>query len=262
MLSSFDIANTACIIVLLAIYSYVAYIGFGIRHTFSVGLYRRQALGIGFVALIFSILLLNNFVFSYIPPNKPTDIAHTNSGPAGVVIFFLFFLVLFYWIDVSVLAAKKSNPLLKDILYWRRVRVVLRPLIFLDGGLLIALFLAFLFSTILAGTFTIAGPQGSAPATLAIPFFIILFGVPISGMLLLPMSAWRTKDPLLRKQLFWFGLFAVIGFVNQLQTGFNTNAVEALFVTYALFFIAGYCLYRSAKSLVPLYSFSKDIPQQ
>ena len=257
MLSSFDIANFGCALALAAVLSYAIYTAFGIRHAFSVRLYRRQALGIGLIALVLLTNFVNNFVLSYFPPNHPTDIAVTNLGVLGLPTFILFFAVLFYWIDASVLVAIKSDPLQRDTLRWRGVRLVLRLLIYGSAVLVIGTFLfAAIFVAVPSGG--ASASSGGAPAFLAPSEFLLLLGVPVAGVVLLPISARRTKDPLLKKQLYWFGLFALFYILNSFITGSMSNPVQVLFSNYAFNVITAFCLYRSAKSLVPLYNFSEE----
>ncbi|HXW36522.1 MAG TPA: hypothetical protein VEJ36_01265, partial [Nitrososphaerales archaeon] len=68
----------------------------------------------------------------------------------------------------------------------------------------------------------------------------------------------RTEDPLLKRQLKWFGLFALCFFVGSFTAGSFGYTAGGMFVQYAEYFACGFCLYRSAKSLIPIYSFSAD----
>jgi hypothetical protein len=258
MLSSFDILDITGAVAITAIFSYAIYTAFGIRRTFSVKLYRRQALGLGLIALIELIFSLNNVILSYLPPNKPSDFLYANVGLSGLVFMTLFYPVLFYWIDYSVLSSRKSDPLLRDTLSWQRVRAILRPLIY-GAGVFVIAFLIYL--AIIGVVPLIAANLGAAPPGsiyVSVPSAILFLGVPPLGIILLPISAWRTKDPLLKKQLYWFGLFAVFYLASAALYSHFSNPFIALLTYYPTFFIIGYCLYRSAKSLVPLYSFSSE----
>jgi hypothetical protein len=73
--------------------------------------------------------------------------------------------------------------------------------------------------------------------------FLPAYVVVIAGIVALPICAYRTKDKFLRLSLKWFGAFVVIlPFVG--ATAIPTETFVGLIV-------AGYCLYRSARSLVP-----------
>ncbi len=261
MLSSLSIANVAGGLAFSAIFAYAIYTALGIRRTFSVGLYRSQALGIGLIALVEMLNNLNNVILSYVPPNQPSAYIYTtNAGLSGIVSFTVFYGVLFYWIDYSVMAAKKSDPLLRDTLHWQRARVILHPLVFASvAAEIVAVVIAVSIGQYPLVAFAIGFP---VPVVTVPPAFVLLVGVPVAGVILLPISAWRTKDPLLKKQLYWFGLFAVLYLANNAFLDSFSNPLEGLIIFYALLIVQGYCLYRSAKSLVPLYSFSQEIVQK
>lgn len=80
----------------------------------SVGEYRKQALGVRLIALAWMLLLLNYGVQ-----------AVTGSWALLSLGFGLVLMTLFYWIDSSVLAARRTDPLVWDTLWWARVRCVL-----------------------------------------------------------------------------------------------------------------------------------------
>lgn len=211
---------------LFPIFAYVSYWAFRIRETFVEGLYRNQALGIGLVALGAYTLLLSIVLF--------------NDAPivAGATTFF--------WVDASVLAARRSDPRWRDTFHWTKLRIPAWILIIVG---LVA------FST------EVLFPGENSPITLA-GGQAVLFSVvgPFAiGALVLPVAGRRSKDVSLKRHLAWFGRFGatlVLLFVNLfvglfLMSGDIQN--DYLLVTQTLILtVAGYCLYRSAKSLVPL----------
>ncbi len=262
MLSSFDIANIVGAVAFSATFGYAIYTALGIRRTFSVPLYRSQALGVALIALIILINLLSNIIFSYIPPNVPSDFLFSNVGIIGELAFLLWFPIFYYWLDKSELAARKSDPLLRDILHWQLVRLFLGPLIY--ASVVIAASTE-IIETIFFGVSPVSMASESAVPSnlfiilfLFIPGIILFIGLRILAIIALPIAAWQTKDPLLRKQIYWLGLFFILNFIGGALQGTISNPFEALFVLDAIVFANGYCLYKSARSLVPSYSFSSE----
>ncbi|MDA4127861.1 MAG: hypothetical protein OK422_00115 [Thaumarchaeota archaeon] len=156
-------------------------------------------------------------------------------------------LTTFYFIDSSVLAAKRSDPLLRDSCHWTRLRLLLWPVL---AGLVVV-----------SGVESITVPSPSLVEFLLIgsPYFVGLG----AGLVALPVAALRSRDATLRGHFKWFGTFAVflllfvivsapeppINFGTNSFTPFVILYFEAAFVT---MLVAGYSLYRSAKSLAPL----------
>jgi hypothetical protein len=211
---------------LFPIFAYVSYWAFSIRQTLNEGLFRNQALGIGLVALGAYTLLISTAVF--------------NDAPiiAGVTTFF--------WIDASVLAARRSDPRWRNTFHWTGVRIPVWILIMIG---LVAFSTQTLFPNE-GSQITFAG--GQAVLFSAVGPFII-------GAMMLPIVARRSKDMSFRHHLGWFGRYAALLFflfVNLfiglfLMSGSVQN--DYLIVSQTLILTgAGYCLYRSAKSLVPL----------
>ncbi len=231
MVSSVDLVFPP---VLLLAYLYAAYWAFNIRRALAVGIYRRQALGIGLVAASFMPLLVSSLL---------------NLVPAGFYLVPLFaaFMILFYWIDASALAARVSDPLFRDTLHWSKLRILLWALNTITVGSALSVILYV----------WVSGNTGFfSPIPAAIGYFIV--GTPefvtiISGAVFLPIIAQRSKDMTLRKHFRWFGLF--VAFVFLLFPLGSLTANDPFLMTLS-FFVAllwgGYCLYKSARSLVPL----------
>jgi hypothetical protein len=237
------------LILTVLIFPYAAYWAFSIRHALAVPLYRRQAFGIGFIVLAVWAVLA---VFVVVPTaNTPLDTIEQFSA------FYFFFIALFYWIDSSVLASRRSDPLRRDTLYWSKMRVLLWVAIIVTTAIpfLILGYAALasnqaLTNQLNAGTF--GGPVIS----------VILFGIvfnfpvviPICGLIYLPAIAMRAKwDRSLRRHFLWFVppsvvmLFVFFG----PSMGGGTSSADSI-ITPLSVVIMGYSLYRSAKALVPL----------
>src|SRR3989442_4997392 len=102
MLSTLDLLSIGVVPVVVVTYAYVTYSATAIRRTMAAGLYKRQALGVGLIAFAFTANYLTNFL------------NNDNLVLLGGVIFDAMALVLLYWVDSSILAARLSDPLVRD----------------------------------------------------------------------------------------------------------------------------------------------------
>ena len=229
---SFDIAVVVALITYIAIISYAAYWALSIRRALAVRLYRNQELALGFVTVFQLLDLTSHAVFI----------------PLGYYLVYFVgeatvSLVTVYYIDASVLAGRMSDPLLRDTLRWRRLRKFLWP------GIVI-----YLLAIISAATY-------SQYSTGGVPFFTlnavgVLFNLAwgLIFVVAIPLTALRSKDPLLRKHLGWFTAFIALGFILA-PVGNGLVPLPTLvggLLTVGSLIAEGYCLYRSARALVPL----------
>jgi hypothetical protein len=210
---------------------YAAFWAFSIWRRLPVRLYRNQAFGIGTVAASFALLDLDQFT---------PVVTGSEAGPSEFFpILVLVFVVLFYWIDASILAARRADPLLRDTLYWRRLRFVFWAI----------LAVAIAFSII-----------GAIPE---VQFLVLtaLIIVPISGAVFLPIAARRSGDASLRRQLKWFGAFVLLLLAISILAGSSGQGANVYIVAATLggIYAADYCLYKSAKSLAPLNRLSQSL---
>jgi hypothetical protein len=218
-------------------YGYAAYWAFSIRQALAVRAYRKQALGIGLVILAFiSTLGIYGSLSSLISLQLFSALS--------TISWYALWGVLFYWIDASVLAARRSDPLLRDTLLWRWLRI---PFWAVIVTALVVVF-GYLGYGIVTGNATVLRDLLNLSSSDAILNTAILLPVVATfvGVILLPVIAFRIKwDRPLRMHFGWFGLF-----VGSLSLGFA--GPFGLGVLTVLFFFGGFCLYRSAKSLVPM----------
>ena len=243
MLSVLDLLSIGIVPVIVATYAYIAYSAVAIRRTIVTRLYRRQALGIGLVAFAFVAIYFANFLGN-----------NDNLALLGGIIFDGMALVLLYWVDSSILAARLSDPLVRDSLNWSRLRWVLWTVSIAD---IIFTFGVLTYYTLLVGTL-------NAPdyVNLLVP---IIFPLPIyiaavSGVIVMPIAARRSKDLTLRKNLEWFFIFITIQLVVQGGVGqfFTSDLTTVKLLDGAALLLGLYPLYQSAKRLIPLYKFSPD----
>jgi len=229
---SFDVATVFALIAYVAIISYAVYWAFSIRRALAVRLYRNQELALGFVAASQFLDATSHAVFI----------------PLGFYLAYfvgeaIVSLVVIYYIDASVLAGRMSDPLLRDTLHWRRLRTFIWP------GIVI-----YLVAIVSVATY-------SQYSTGGIPFFTlnavsVLFYLAWGSIFVvaIPLTALRSKDPLLRSHLGWFTAFIALGFILA-PVGNGLVPLPTLvagLITVGSLIAEGYCLYRSARALVPL----------
>jgi hypothetical protein len=210
---------------------YAAYWALEIRSTLAIGLYRHQALGLALVALSFGAL---DFSFVVVP-----------NSPASIPLFWLALLVTYYFMDESILAARRSDPFRRDSFHWRRLRIALWTLI----AVAIAEPAAF---------FGLGPTPGPTPLTFQL-LFLPVYPVVVAGTIVLPVSVLRTRDTALRRQIKWFGAFILLLLGPLPASSIVSPSLNLLFSIVGL--LAGaYCLYRSARSLAPLNRVEVEMP--
>jgi len=244
--ASSQIIGTLILGVASAILLYAVYWGLVVRKGMALRLYRNQALSVSLVSVGMISLLF------YIGLASTLGVLTPQGFFAGVDPWIL---LTFFWIDSSMRASQDMDPLSRDSLHWSKVRYPLWALNFVGVGVL----MGFLIVT---GNYEyINNPQAGVVAPsiiqdLALAPFIV---TPLSGVAALPISALRSKDRNFRRQLQWFALslLALLGF-DALGTHFPLNSpIQLDFYTVSLLTTA-YCLYRSARSLVPLNKIQSD----
>ncbi len=232
------------LIAYLGMASYAVYWAFNLRRALSVGLYRNQALGIGLVAAI----------------QVPDLIAHGVFAPLGIYLAFfvveaIVSWVVFYFVDASVLAGRRSDPLLRDTLHWRSLRIFLWPAIIAAQAAVVAVAAYFQVGT--------GGLSSSTAFTINQVRSLLDWVVDLAVVVAIPVTALRSKDPRLHAHFAWFGAFFAFVLVL-VPVGNNLVALPA-FVGQALvgFALLGevYSLYRSTRSLAPLNRLSLEARQ-
>jgi hypothetical protein len=226
-------------LLIIAIFAYASYWAYNIRHALVVRLYRNQASGAGLVGAVLALTV--------------SIVAADVTGNQTIITPFALITILttFYFIDSSVLAARRSDPLLRDTLGWTRLRLLLWPtlvVLAVVGG---------------AANITIPNPSFEETVFFSSPYFVALG----AGLATLPAAALRSKDITLRGHFRWFGLFALFllffviatiptSSINFSTSGFTTAVIFDFEAAFVFMFVAGYCLYRSARSLAPMNKLS------
>lgn len=216
------------------VYVYVAYSAFAISRTLSNGVYRRQALGMA-VVIVFLIILGESTDF-----NGTSGAVPTVDFVLGFLAFYAVFIGTYYWIDASIVAIRFTDPLYRDTFHWTRLRLVF-------WAYDIAALVFFLITGTL-GIFQFSTAPDIVVAFILGPLVIMLF----SGAVVLPVASHRSKDKVMKRHLDWFAVYviAILGFIFVVSLN---NFQTMLAAT-----IGGYLLYRSVRSLVPLYTFRPE----
>ena len=210
-----------------ALFLYSAYWSFTIRRALVTSLYRRQAFWVGGMGVYFVILS------AFLAIALSLELSALPVNILGGLIISLGFILIFLWIDSTVRIARRSDPLFRDTLRWSRLRYLFW-LVTVGGGVGAA------FTSINSGFSTVA-PFGGA----------LLFGA-----VALLSSAKRSGDTTLRRHLRWTGLCIFLLWLgSQITQPLSYHIADPFLVeslTYPAVAAGAYCLYRSAKSLVPL----------
>ena len=245
---------------MLGLFAYGAYWGFSIRRALSVRLYRNQAFGIGLIAANELLDFINHTIFG------------TGSPLENYILFLVIdaFITLtwFYWIDASVLAGRRSDPLLRDTLHWRRLRAPLWVLILVTAAIPASVAAYFQLTTgtepgfVLNWTYLQFTVSSGSQLMLSLAGRLYQFLIAVSGTAALWITALRSGDVRLRRQLEWFAAFIVTSLLAGVAG--NTNILVPLFgeavgnLLFAVIIFQAYCLYRSARSLAPLNRISQE----
>jgi hypothetical protein len=223
------------------IYAFTAYWAFSVRSALAVPVYRRQAAGTGVLALTIWASLYITFVLSGFSDLRLAD-------GAVVFAFTVPLLAFFYFCDVSMRAARRADPLLRDTLGWSKLRIPLWIIIAISFGI-IYLWTGYaivddnlaLLNQLNSGNFT------SAIMALAFNYLTL---VPFAGIIFVVSAAIRTKwDRVLRYHLTWVAVALALVFY-----GFEIN-IPGTYVI--VFLLVSYFLYRAARSLAPVSHVSK-----
>jgi hypothetical protein len=224
------LATLADIAVAVAIF-YAAYWAFAIRRALVGRNYRNQALWLGVLNILFILV-----VITPTPAGNGLAADVLNNGPTVALTLGFFALV-----DSTVPIARRSDPLLRNIVHWEKVRVV-------AWAVLVLVEILTAYAEIES--------NNTSSATVAGLVVVALIGAP--PMLI---GARRSMDPNLRGSLKWFGLsllfflgIILVGVVETrlgLSTYYTTSSYGEIPYAAVLILVA-YALYRSIRSLEPI----------
>lgn len=248
MVDNFAYVAYAEYFLIIFMFGYAAFWAFSIRRALSVGLYRGQASGTGLVAAIVAVVV--------------TIVAGDVFGNQFVITLstLVLIVVVFNFVDTSVAVARRSDPFLRDTLRWTRLRKYF-------WGLVLVL-------DAVSGLAGVVLPESALYGSLeGIVINSTVFVVTLAiGAIAVPLSALRSGDLTLRVHFRWFGAFLIflllfvvvvapappINFLG--VTGFSLFVVADFEAAFVFMFMAAYCLYRCARSLVPLNRLTVAVP--
>jgi hypothetical protein len=244
-----------------AVFIYGAYWAFAIRRALVGRIYRTQALWLG--ALFIAALIASDAVLLPLSDNwfVTAVVRFLAYGPWPI-------LVVFAFLDSTIPVLRRSDPLLRRIFHWKKLRIVIWCIL--------------AFTTLFAGYASIYLPAcfstGNTPACISsamnnsgwlgavLGFWGSLYWVDASLVLILGAAALlsgarRSSDTVLRKSLSWLGLGLLcvpcLVLVSVLE-GIIGMSYYGMIYSYgivpwnAVAILLGYALYRSARSLAPL----------
>jgi hypothetical protein len=220
------------------------YWSLSIRHALAVGLYRRQALGLVLISIVIGLSSL-----PILPSTGTAAIVLSAAGLLTLVIDIGFMLGLLYFIDATMLASRRSDPLLRDTAHWSKVRIVVWAWEFFNVAFIIAVF-AYMAVT---GDVSISSQIVNYGNFTYIPSLIynLAWFVPVFGSVVILPAAVRARDPRFRKHLEWLALLVVVGILLVIASSL-TSATQYLLVVLIGNVALAYLIYRSATALVPI----------
>jgi len=257
-------------IAVAAVGIYAAYWAFAIRRRLMGRIYRNHALWLGVLGIVVAIptgfaLSSNNWWINFLAivfENAPWQI-----------------LIGVAFIDSTIPVVRRSDPLLRDILHWKKVRIGLWSVLAFETILTIYVSIYFpacwtpTFSSCIRTNFATSNPG----LLIAFPDFFVADFLPIMlfclvlGAAALLIGATRSRDIMLRKSVKWLGvglLCVGVGLALVIWIGATLN-LSNYYTTYSygavpynvVIFLTGYAIYRSARSLAPLNRLPPIEPQ-
>jgi hypothetical protein len=222
-----------------AVALYGAYWALSIRRALTSAVYRRQALLLGLVCVL---IASSAFV---------TNSSNTLVYEAIVTYYAAFVLIIFAFIDSTIPVARRSDPLLRDILHWRSLRVVVWA---------VEAFLILLYYYL-----SISDKFSTTSVDPLVVNYLFLLVPAVAGTPALLLGALRSRDQALRSHLKWLGLMLLLFFISAAiaalagvssASGVSSSSSPSYslvaVISDILYVLAFYALYRSARALAPM----------
>ncbi len=220
----------------LPIYGYASYWAFGVGRLLPSKLYKRQALSAGFLALAlwlagWSLTVLSN------SPNPQLGVGVT------VIVFSVPLFAFFYFTDEAMKAARRSDPLFRDILHWNQARILLWTVVVIALGSVVVVCG---YATVTDNVAILNGiGNGNYGGVLFSLDANYLYNLAFIGVIWLAAAALRAKwDRYLRRNFLWLAV-AVSLFFTLANVSFPGSFV-------VLFDSVGFALFMAARSLTPV----------
>jgi hypothetical protein len=221
-----------------AIFAYAAYWAFDIRRALVGRIYRSQVLWLGVVSIV---------LFAAVVPT-PTTNSVTTIILSNLPVIALA-LVLFAFVDSTVPVARRSDPLLRNILHWGRFRF--------------AAWTALVLVEIYGAYGEITSSNTGSSVVLGLLLLTVIGAPPML------IGARRSTSPNLRGTLKWFGLglLATLGLplvtIAEVLVGVPSTVGPLAYaqIPYnAVAMLFGYAMYRSVRSLAPINRLQANEP--
>ncbi len=214
----------------VAMYSYGAVWAFRIRKALMTPLFKERARWVGVVGIFFAVLVASNLLIRAFAESNVylSFLEYCIADAAGIVTL--------AWIDTTIKMARRSDPLNRNTIAWKQLRYVVWAFTFITtaGSLFSVVYLKINF-------FSTGGTGGA--------FVSGSFGWVIFGFIALLLSYRRSRDPVLKEHLKWFGLFLFVLFI--VDTVLSRNIPAFVIADEVLLALDAYFLYRGVKSLAP-----------
>ncbi len=211
-----------------ALILYASYLSLSVWRGLAVPLYKSRA----FWMALFGIPLAIAISYSGVSYLLLAGDSLLSVQPISDILFTVPLITLFVWIDRMVSSVIRLDYLRRDVLYWKRLRIIYWILVFLANVLY--------FSRYIFGPF---------PGILSIPSTT----VPLAyGSLCLFVGTRSTRDSTFRSYIKWFGFLGAVLVPGILV---YTLTSDLILVSPVLIAIA-FCFYRMARFLVPIGRFS------
>ncbi len=233
----FALAITLGEILSIAIALYAAYWAFAIRKALTGRIYRNHALSLGVVCVIFAFV-------NFLPSGGSTIVLVATNIFFGASVS-----VVFAFLDSTVRVARRSDPLLRSVLHWEKLRLVVWGDI---GLIIIASALLVVDPSILTSSFSgfYQNDPSAQSSGLSVLLGIVSILFPLAvGTPALLIGARRSRDPVLRGSLKWIGIVLLLLLAEAL-VGFLTS--NSTLTSTAFVILISYALYKSARSLAPI----------
>jgi hypothetical protein len=244
--------------VFTVLFVYAAYRALIIRKVIAVRLYRRQSLWVGISGFYWAFFTLGLGLAAALYSQNPAFVsANTVIAYSIFVALYVALIVSFLWIDSTIRVARRSDPLLRDAIYWSKLRIFLWAVIF------VGMALGLIFRAPL-----VVSSSGGNPVTEIISFYdanvIAFWIVGFASLAALIVSGLRSKDVSLRRQILALGVYVValifqgipsiiVGDLHLVESG-----VLVAILAVVAYLINSVALVRTARSLAPLNKLSQD----
>ena len=244
-----------------AVFLYGAYWAFAIRRALVGRIYRSQALWLG--ALLIAGLVASDGVLlpSSSNPFVTAIVKFLAYGPWPIVVVLAF-------LDSTIPVLRRSDPLLRSILHWKKLRIAILSVLAFSTifAIYASIYLPACFSTAntpvcISSALSNSGWLGGILGFWGGYYWVDASLVLILGAVALLVGARRSSDTVLRQSMKWLGvgLLCVPGLVlvsvveGALGVSFYDMIYSYGIVPWnAVAILLGYALYKSARSLAPL----------